>query len=158
MNAKKWMIGVALLSLGLSLAQTPQQPAQPNRPQQGPNRMMDLRGGNLMWTAAQFLGVTPHELALLSNGQKTLSEVARDLGADVARLEAALVQARNQGIDQAVQNQVLTAEQAATYKKATAAIVKAFLAQKIDAASFGPGGRGGPGGGKGPGFGPGGRR
>ncbi|WP_018467025.1 hypothetical protein [Calidithermus timidus] len=156
MNAKKLLIGAALLSLGLSLAQTPQQPAQPNRPAPGLSRMMDMRGGSLLRTAAQFLGVMPHELALLSNGQKTIADVARDLGADVTRLEAALTQARNQAIDQAVQNQVLTTEQAATYKKATPAVVKAFLAQKLDASSFGSG-RGGFGD-WGRGFGPGGRR
>ncbi|MCX7782156.1 MAG: hypothetical protein N2318_00755, partial [Meiothermus sp.] len=96
----------------------------------------------LYYSAAQFLGVTPAELALLSGGTKTLAQVATDLGKTPAALEAALVTARNQAIDQAVQAQRLTAQEATTLKASSQAVAKAFVAQPVQL-RFGLGERGG---------------
>lgn len=152
MKLAKILLLATALSVGLGMA-------QPGGGQQNPNspRQMQQPQGvrtNLMWETASFLGVTPPEMMMLADGQKTISDIAKQLGGDVAKLEAKLVQVRNQAIDQAVQNKALTAEQATTYKASTAAVVKAFLALKPDPKNmrgFGPGGmgmgpgRGGPG-------------
>ncbi|HEU4742945.1 MAG TPA: hypothetical protein VFS50_15230 [Meiothermus sp.] len=150
MKFERAVLLAGMLALGLGLAQGQQGPGpqNPNAPRQmqprGPQRGLE---GNLMWTTANFLGVTPRELMLLADGQKTLADIVKQLGGDTAKLEAALVQARNAAIDQAVQNGTLTAQQATTYKASSAAVVKAFLAQKPnpnEARGFGMGG--GPGG------------
>lgn len=146
----KTLLVVSSLAVAGAFAQqtpAPQAPAQ--TPQQRPMRM-EQRGlgvGNLYFSAAQFLGVTPAELSVLSGGTKTLAQIATDLGKTPAALEAALVTARNQGIDQAVQAQRLTAQEATTLKASSAAVVKALVAQPAQM-RFGPGfdrdGRGGP--------------
>lgn len=161
MNAKKMLIGLSVAALGLSMAQTQPNNQQPafGQGQGGPGQQrMDRRGDNPMFVASQFLGLMPHELALLSNNTKTIAEVAKAQGADVAKLEAALVDARNKGIDQAVTDKRLTADQAKTAKAQSSAVAKAFLAQKLDPTKMGGpgggrGGHGGPGdqGGRGPG-------
>ena len=132
-----------VLGVGLGMAQ-PNQPAQPG--QQNPNAPRQAHQGvrtNLLRETASFLGVAPGELMTLADGQKTISDIAKQLGGDSAKLEARLVQVRNQAIDQAVQNKTLTAEQATTFKASTAAVVKFFLALKPDPQSArGFGGRG----------------
>lgn len=123
-----------VFSLALAGAFAQQTPA--------PQRMQAPKGliGNLYWSAAQFLGVTPAELAVLSGGSKTLAQLAADLGKTPAALEAALVTARNQAIDRAVQAGRLTAEQASTLKASSQAVAKAFVAQPVQLRM----GRGGP--------------
>ncbi|GIW25281.1 hypothetical protein [Meiothermus sp.] len=140
----KTMLVISSLALAGAFAQ--QTPAPQPAPAQPMQRMM-LRGysvGHLYFAAAQFLGVTPAELAVLSGGTKTLAQVATDLGKTPAALEAALVTARNQAIDQAVQAGRLTAEQANTLKASSQAVAKAFVAQPVQM-RFGPMGRDGRG-------------
>ncbi len=134
---------VVLSSLALAGAFAQPAPA-PQAPQTQPRLMMAPRGpvGNLYLTAAQFLGVTPGELALLSGGSKTLAQLATELGKTPAALEAALVTARNQAIDQAVQAQRLTTEQANTLKASSQAVARAFVAQPVQL-RLGPGSRDG---------------
>jgi len=143
----KTLLVVSSLALAGAFAQQtppPQAPAQ--NPQQRPLRLeRGLGMGNLYFSAAQFLGVTPPELGLLSGGTKTLGQIATDLGRTPAALEAALVTARNQGIDQAVQAQRLTAQQATTLKASSAAVARALVAQPVQM-RFGSGGRDGMGG------------
>jgi len=86
---------------------------------------------NLYYSAAQFLGVTPAELVVLSGGNKTLAQLATELGKAPADLEAALATARNQAIDRAVQAGRLTAEQANALKASSPAVAKAFLNQPV---------------------------
>ncbi|MCS7067977.1 MAG: hypothetical protein NZN28_05020 [Meiothermus sp.] len=127
----KTLLVVSSLALAGALAQ--QTPAPQQAPVQPMQRMM-FRGlgvGNLYYSAAQFLGVTPAELALLSGGTKTLAQVATDLGKTPAALEAALVTARNQAIDQAVQAGRLTAQQATSLKASSQAVAKALVAQPV---------------------------
>lgn len=141
-KAVKAVLVISSLALAGALAQ--QTPAPQPAPAQPMQRMM-FRGlgvGNLYFSAAQFLGVTPAELAVLSGGTKTLGQVATDLGKTPAALEAALVTARNQAIDQAVQAQRLTAQEATTLKASSQAVAKAFVAQPVQM-RFGAGGRGG---------------
>ncbi|WP_337871024.1 hypothetical protein [Meiothermus sp.] len=140
----KTLLVVSSLAVAGAFAQqtpAPQQPA-PAQPR-AMQRMMAPKGlmGNLYYSAAQFLGVTPAELAVLSGGTKTLAQVATDLGKTPAALEAALVTARNQAIDQAVQAQRLTTEQANTLKASSQAVAKAFVAQPVQL-RMGLGGRG----------------
>jgi len=134
----KTLLVVSSLAVAGAFAQ--QTPAPQPTPMQ---RMAAPKGliGNLYWSAAQFLGVTPAELAVLSGGTKTLAQVATDLGKTPAALEAALVTARNQAIDQAVQAGRLTAEQANTLKASSQAVAKAFVAQPVQL-RMGLGGRG----------------
>ena len=96
----------------------------------------------MVMAVVQFLGVTPPELILLSGGEKSLAQIAKDLGKDGAQLEATLLQARNLGIDQAVQAGRMTAEQAAGLKASSAAVVKVLVQQPL---KFGFGGQGKPG-------------
>lgn len=161
MNAKKMLIGMTIVGMGLSMAQT--QPSNQTQPQQpggrpGQQQMKQDRQDNPMFVTSQFLGLMPHELALLSNNTKTIAEVAKSLGKDTAKLEAALVDARNKAIDQAVTDKRITAEQATNSKAQSSTVAKAFLAQKLDPTKMGGpgggrGGHGGPGGqgGRGPG-------
>jgi hypothetical protein len=154
---------VGSLALGGVLAQNqPNPPAQNQQNQQnlgpgkgGPRQDRGLRGAgfNLYFQAAQFLGVTPGELAQLSDGTKTLAQIATGLGKTPAALEAALVTARNAAIDQAVKDQRVTAEQATQLKSTSAAVVKALVQQPVQFRG-GPG-MGGKDGRRGPGRGPG---
>ncbi len=123
---------VVLSSLALAGALAQPAPA-PQALQIQPRLMKAPRGlmGNLYLTAAQFLGVTPGELALLSGGSKTLAQLATELGKTPAALEQALVTARNQAIDQAVQAQRLTTEQANTLKASSAAVARALVNQPV---------------------------
>ncbi|WP_233498353.1 hypothetical protein [Meiothermus sp. QL-1] len=124
-TVKTLLVVSSLALVGAFAQQTPApQPAQPTpRTAQVPRGIL----GNLYYTAAQFLGVTPAELAVLSGGTKTLGQVATDLGKTPAALEAALVTARNQAIDQAVQAGRLTSEQANTLKATSQAVARAFV-------------------------------
>jgi hypothetical protein len=156
MKAAKVLLIVGSLALGGVLAQNqPNQQNQQNQGQKGSRHEMMKRGGglNLYGQAAQFLGVTPGELAQLSNGSKTLAQIATELGKTPAALEAALVTARNAAIDQAVKDQRVTAEQATQLKSTSAAVVKALVQQPVQFRG-GPG-MGGNDGGRGPGRGPG---
>jgi hypothetical protein len=140
----KTLLAVSSLALAGAFAQ--QTPAPQPAPAQPMQRMM-FRGlgvGNLYLSAAQFLGVTPSELTVLSGGTKTLGQVATELGKTPAALEAALVTARNQAIDLAVQAGRLTAEQATTLKASSQAVAKAFVAQPVQL-RMGPAGRDGRG-------------
>ncbi|MDX2005542.1 MAG: hypothetical protein SFU83_09725 [Meiothermus sp.] len=149
----KALLIASSLAVGGAFAQNapanPQQAPGNQNPQQRQLQQRGAGAGNLYMAAAQFLGVTPPELGLLSNGTKTLAQIAADLGKTSAALEAALVTARNTGIDQQVQAQRITAAQATTLKASSAAVVKALVAQPVQM-RFGPGGdrdgRGGPGG------------
>lgn len=145
-NLKTLLVVSSLALAGAFAQQTPAPQAPAQAPQQRPMRMeRGLGVGNLYFAAAQFLGVTPPELGLLSSGTKTLGQIATDLGKTPAALEAALITARNQGIDQAVQAQRLTAQEATTLKASSAAVVKALVAQPVQM-RFGPGSRDGWGG------------
>lgn len=140
----KTLLVVSSLALAGAFAQ--QTPAPQPAPAQPMQRMM-FRGpgvGNLYLSAAQFLGVTPSELTVLSGGTKTLGQVATELGKTPAALEAALVTARNQVIDLAVQAGRLTAQQATTLKASSQAVAKAFVAQPVQL-RMGPAGRDGRG-------------
>ena len=120
------MVGLAVM--GVALAQGPGRGFGPGRG--GPPMGMRM-GGGLIFKAAQFLGVMPPELFMLSGGEKSLAQIAKDLGADVAKLEAALVEERNKQIDQAVSRKMLTEEQAKTYKASSAVVVKALVNQPL---------------------------
>jgi hypothetical protein len=125
---------LVLSSLALAGALAQQNPAPQTTPTQPtPRTMKAPRGilGNLYFAAAQFLGVTPGELALLSGGSKTLGQVASELGKTPAALEAALVTARNQAIDQAVQAGRLSAQEASGLKASSQAVAKALVAQPV---------------------------
>lgn len=139
---KTLLVVSSLAVAGAFAQQTPAPQPTPMQPR-AMQRMAAPKGliGNLYWSAAQFLGVTPAELAVLSGGTKTLAQVATDLGKTPAALEAALVTARNQAIDQAVQVGRLTAEQANTLKASSQAVAKAFVAQPVQL-RMGLGGRG----------------
>jgi hypothetical protein len=118
---------VGLLVMGLALAQGPGR----GFGRQGGPPMGMMMGGGLIFKAAQFLGVMPPELFVLSGGEKSLAQIAKDLGADGAKLEAALVEERNRQIDQAVTAKRLSEEQAKTYKASSAAVVKALVNQPL---------------------------
>ncbi|RIH81791.1 hypothetical protein Mlute_02695 [Meiothermus luteus] len=136
---------VSTLALAGAFAQQTPAPQQP-APAQSTQRMV-FRGysvGSLYLAAAQFLGVTPAELAVLSGGTKTLGQLATELGKTPAGLEAALVTARNQAIDQAVQAGRLTAEQANSLKATSQAVARAFVNQPVQL-RVGPLGRDGRG-------------
>ncbi len=141
----KTLLVVSSLALAGAFAQQTPAPQAPQMTQ--PRAMKAPRGlvGNLYLTAAQFLGVTPAELSVLSGGNKTLAQLATELGKTPAALEAALVTARNQAIDQAVQAQRLTAEQANTLKASSPAVARALAAQPVQL-RLGPGSRDGWGG------------
>ncbi|GIW33873.1 hypothetical protein [Meiothermus sp.] len=130
-KSMKTLLVVSSLALAGAFAQ--QTPAPQPAPAQPMQRMKAPRGpmGNLYFSAAQFLGVTPAELAVLSGGTKTLAQLATELGKTPAALEAALVTARNQAIDQAVQTGRLTAQEANTLKASSQAVAKAFAAQPV---------------------------
>lgn len=168
---KKTLISSAIgaLALSLAIAQTTQKPATPQAPSktapQAQNQAQQPMARMGFWavqTVANFLGLTPPELALLSQGTDSLGALARSLGKDAARLEAILVEARNKSLDQAVTDGVLTAEQATQYRASSAAFIKLVMAQDFDL-PMGRGGRGemgmghgdGPHGGMGKGRGPG---
>lgn len=130
---KTLLVVSSLAVAGAFAQQTPAPQAPTQTPQQRPMRM-EQRGlglGNLYFSAAEFLGVTPAELVVLSGGTKTLAQVATDLGKTPAALEAALVTARNQAIDQALQAGRITAQQANTLKASSQAVAKAFVAQPV---------------------------
>ncbi len=84
----------------------------------------------VLQTYSHTVGVTALEAMQLSGGEKTFAEVAQQLRTDGAKLEAALVEARNQAIDQSVADKTLTAEQAAVYKSRSTAVIKALLQTK----------------------------
>jgi hypothetical protein len=130
---KTLLVASSLALAGAFAQQTPAPQPMPMQPRAMQRMMKAPMGliGNLYYSAAQFLGVTPAELAVLSGGTKTLAQVATDLGKTPAALEAALVTARNQAIDQAVQAQRLTTEQANTLKASSQAVAKAFVAQPV---------------------------
>lgn len=145
-NLKTLLVVSSLALAGAFAQQTPAPQAPAQTPQQRPMRMeRGLGVGNLYFAAAQFLGVTPPELGLLSSGTKTLGQIATDLGKTPAALEAALITARNQAIDQAVQAGRLTAQQATNLKASSQAVAKALVAQPVQM-RFGPGSRDGWGG------------
>lgn len=128
----KTLLVVSSLAVAGAFAQ--QTPAPQPAPAQPMQRMMKApRGliGNLYFSAAQFLGVTPAELVVLSGGNKTLAQLATELGKTPAALEAALVTARNQAIDQAVQAGRLSAQEASNLKASSPAVAKAFLSQPV---------------------------
>ncbi|PZA05817.1 MULTISPECIES: hypothetical protein [unclassified Meiothermus] len=131
-KAAKILLLTSSLALSGALAQP--NPAPQTPPAQPAQRSMKAPWGhlgNLYLAAAQFLGVTPGELALLSGGSKTLGQVASELGKTPAALEAALVTARNQAIDQAVQAGRLTAQEASNLKASSPAVAKALVAQPV---------------------------
>ena len=134
--ARATMIAI-VLTLGIGSAQGPWQ-----RPGGSPWQQQQHPGAVMVMAVVQFLGVTPPELILLSGGEKSLAQIAKDLGKDAVQLEAVLVQARNQGIDQAVQAGRMTAEQAAGLKGSSAAAVKVLVQQPL---KFGLRGQGRPG-------------
>lgn len=142
---------VGALALSLAIAQTTQKPAAPQTPKAAPqtqNRAQQPMAPMGFWaaqTVADFLGLTPPELGLLSQGTESLAALAKSLGKDAAKLEAALVEARNKSLDQAVADGVLTAEQATQLKASSAAFVKLWMTQDFDL-PMGRGGRGGHGG------------
>jgi len=153
MKATHVLLIVGTLALGGVMAQGQNQTQGPGPQGPGQQRMMELRGPgfNLFSEAANVLGVTPRELRLLMGTDKTLAQVAKDLNVDQAKLESALVAARNKAIDQAVQAQRITAEQATQLKANSQAVVKALVQQKAPQNDFdGPGGHG-TGMGRGPG-------
>jgi hypothetical protein len=119
---------IAALVAGLGMAQTPPAPSTPT----SPSLRSSLRAQeDLYLEAARYLGVTPQELVLLGRGGKTLSEIAKELGADSAKLETALVEARDRAIDQAVQRRGLTSEEATRYKAVSPAVVQALLNRPV---------------------------
>jgi hypothetical protein len=119
---------VVLMLMGMALAQGPGRGFGHGR---GGPPMGLMMGGGLIFKAAQFLGVMPRELLMLGGGEKSLAQIAKDLGADGAKLEAALVEERNKGIDAAVSRKMLTDEQAKTYKASSTAVVKALVNQPL---------------------------
>lgn len=138
----KTLLVVSSLAVASAFAQ--QTPASPQPPRMMSMELRTVGVGSLYFVAAQFLGVTPAELALLSGGTRTLAQVAADLGQTPAALEAALVTARNQRIDLAVQARRLTAEQATSFKAASPAVAKALLAQPVQMRFLSRDARGGP--------------
>ncbi|MCS7057359.1 MAG: hypothetical protein NZ849_00305 [Meiothermus sp.] len=136
---------VSTLALAGAFAQQTPAPQQPAPAQ--PAQRMAFRGynvGSLYFAAAQFLGVTPAELALLSGGSKTLGQLATELGKTPAGLEAALAAARNQAIDQAVQAGRLSTEQANSLKANSQAVARVLVNQPVQL-RLGPAGRDGRG-------------
>jgi hypothetical protein len=126
----------------------PQQPQQPKPPQIGQNpakRPAQDLGFDFYRSAAQALGLTLPELRLLGEG-KTLTDLAKTLGANLAKVEAALVQARNAAIDQAVKDKRLEASAGEQLKASSTAVAKALLVQTIKLPERGPDGPGAPGG------------
>lgn len=126
------MLVIPALMTGLALAQA----TGPASPTPSTPNTLNLRSSlrlqdNLYLEAARFLGVTPQELVLLGQGNKSLAEIAKELGADSSKLEAALVEARNRAIDQAVQRRRLNTEEAARYKAASAEVVRALMNRPV---------------------------
>lgn len=120
---------IAAAAVGLALAQTT--PTPPSLTISSSMRSIPRLEEGLYLEAARFLGVTPQELVLLGRGGKTLSEIAKELGVDSAKLETALVEARDRAIDQAVQRHNLTSEEAAHYKTVSPAVVQALLNRPV---------------------------
>jgi hypothetical protein len=113
---------VSLVVGGLALAQTETPPSQtmPGTPQHFPwgGKGFGMMGGN--WTnfdaMAQALNLTPTQLFEKLHEGKTLSDIAKEQGVDLTKVQeaanAARVQAMKDAIDQAVKDGKITQAQA----------------------------------------------
>ncbi len=126
--SKKWLvvIGAAVLSglllvgvVGVVLAQGP----QPGQPPVGPGYGWvcggcGMRGLGFNWhqtmleTAAKALGLTPDELTAEFQAGKTLAQIAKERGVELADVQKALLDARKTALDKAVADGLITQEQA----------------------------------------------
>lgn len=97
----------------------------------GPMQAGAVFAGTLHDEAAAILGITPDELVALHQDGKTLSDIAVELGQDADAFKTALVDARNQAIDEAVANGELTEAQATLMKSRTEAAVTAQLQREV---------------------------
>lgn len=138
MKGKAWLILAGLATLGLALAYGPRAGFGVGTPQAGVSAGL---AGTLHDEVAALLGLTPEELIALHQQGKTLAQIAQELGADPAKLEAQLVQVRNAAIDEAVKAGSLTEAQATLMKTRTQAVVRATLQREIGPAAgfvYGP--------------------
>ena len=125
------LMASSLAVAGAFAQQTPAPQLAPAQPMQPMAKVPRGLIGKPYYSAAQFLGVTPAELVVLSRGNKTLAQLATELGKTPADLEAALVTARNQAIDRALQAGRLSVEQANALKASSPAVARAFMNQPV---------------------------
>ncbi len=114
------VVGLAVVA-GISLAQGPSgtpTPGDKNGP--GPGLDLGIMGGGGDWTAfdaaAKALGLTPEELFSELHSGKTLTDIAKDKGVDIATVTQAIGDVRQaamkQSIEQAVTDGRMTRDQA----------------------------------------------
>lgn len=128
MTNMRLLLVIAALTIGVGMAQV----ATPASPSITPSlRSLERPQAGLYLDAARYLGVTPQELVMLGRGGKTLAEIAKELGADSAKLETTLVEARNRAIDEAMQRKTLTGEEASRFKAVSPAVVRAVLNRPV---------------------------
>ncbi|GAB5603490.1 hypothetical protein FJNA_20160 [Thermus sp. FJN-A] len=140
MKRQAWMVLVGVAALGMALAYGPRFGAGlgAGTPQAGVAAGL---AGTLHDEVAALLGVTPEELIALHQQGKTLAQIAQELGVDLGKLEAQLVEVRNAAIDEAVKAGSLTQAQAALMKTRTQAVVRAMLQREVGPAAgfvYGP--------------------
>lgn len=127
----------AALALSLAFAYGPRFQNAPAAPAgaagygAGPMQAGAVFAGTLHDEAAAILGLTPDELVALHQDGKTLSDIAVELGQDADAFKTALIDARNQAIDEAVGNGELTEAQATVMKSRTEAAVTAQLQREV---------------------------
>ena len=121
--------------------------------ERGPGGGGEHRGpkADVLAAAAGALNMSTDELKAALDGGKTVAQVAQDKGVDVNTVIAAVTDAANTAIDQAVTDGKMTADQAAQEKTEVTQRVTDFVNKtKPPKGEHGPGGRG-PGGPGGPG-------
>jgi hypothetical protein len=136
----------AALALSIAFAYGPRFQNPTGAPTAAANGMGGMQAGaifagTLHDEAAALLGITPDELIAMHQSGKTLGDIAVELGQDAGTFKAALIDARNQAIDEAVANGELTEAQATFMKTSTEAAVTAQLQREVGPAAafaYGP--------------------
>jgi hypothetical protein len=97
----------------------------------GPVQAGTVFAGTVHDEAAALLGITPEELIALHQSGKTLQDIAVELGQNADAFRTALIDSRNQAIDEAVANGELTDAQGALMKTRSEAAVTAQLQREV---------------------------
>jgi|GEM_PF-2353805 len=97
----------------------------------GPVQAGTVFAGTVHDEAAALLGITPEELIALHQSGKTLQDIAVELGQNADAFRTALIDSRNQAIDEAVANGELTDAQGALMKTRSEVAVTAQLQREV---------------------------
>lgn len=135
---KRTIAITAAAALALSLAfaygprfQNPAGAAGAARSGAGPVQAGAVFAGTVHDEAAALLGITPEELIALHQDGKTLQDIAVELGQNADAFRTALIDSRNQAIDEAVANGELTDAQGTLMKTRSEAAVSAQLQREV---------------------------